>query len=239
MNLSKTFKIVMVMLLMTPLLSQAYQCTRDGTSNFYNCGQGKLYSEKYSQCTDMTCTLVFDTSKNNWIAQFHRGQLVGNTDNYYYYSTVPASVFANTTNTNTMAQVCPIAMTYPDQNKVHVVAQWQYAQNNCVMPPNNSGEAAVCSKAMGNGLQCGSVQCSITVGVDYGDDLPLAYLYKKVGDILPYPDSTKLKLQKTLLVDGVVVKQVRSPVDANHTFAWTQENIFNVCGTLISPSSEN
>lgn len=120
-----------------------------------------------------------------------------------------------------------------------------FSEASCTIPPNGSGESAVCTRPYGDGATCGQLSCDIFIGVDYGDDVPLAYLYKNEGVVLPKASKSKLGIIITLKKGDEVLESRReqltakedpSKVDDNQ-ITWSASGIANVCNQEASPPS--
>jgi len=85
----------------------------------------------------------------------------------------------------------------------------KFSELNCTIPPNGSGKSAICIKPYSDGATCGQLSCEVFVGVDYGDDVPLAYFYKNEGVVLPKSSKLKLGVFLTYKFNNEVLKSKR------------------------------
>ncbi len=120
----------------------------------------------------------------------------------------------------------------------------EFSELNCTIPPNGSGLSAICNKAYSDGATCGQLTCDVFIGIDYGDDLPWAYLYKNEGVVLPEASNLKLGVSFTLKnkngileskVNQLTAKPDSSKVD-NNQITWSKSGIASVCNEVFPPS---
>lgn len=120
-----------------------------------------------------------------------------------------------------------------------------FSESSCTIPPNGSGESAVCTRPYSDGTTCGQLSCDVFIGVDYGDDVPLAYLYKNEGVVLPKSSKAKLGILITFKTgtkvleserEQLIAKEDPSNVD-NNQITWSASGIADVCNEQAAPPS--
>lgn len=120
-----------------------------------------------------------------------------------------------------------------------------FLASNCAIPPNGSGKSAICNRPYSDGATCGQLTCDVFIGVDYGANLPLAYLYKNEGVVLPKDSKLKLGVLFTLKNNNGVLESKRyqltakwNPAKVNdNEITWSKSGIASICNEEFSPPS--